>query len=139
MATGIASFETTVPSWEQWNEKFIPQCRFVILLDNIIVGWCALRLVSKRKVYRGVAENTIYVSRKFQKKGIGKTLLHYLVEQSDVHGFWTLQAGIFKQNEASIQLHKNCGFRVLGAREKIAQRDGIGHDNVLMERRSYLN
>ena len=134
--TGIATFETDVPNWEQWNEKMLPQCRFVLLKDNEVAAWCSLSAVSKRAVYGGVAENTIYVAAKFQNQGVGKKLLNHLIQASEKAGFWTLQAGIFPQNKASITLHENCGFRILGVREKIAQRDGIWHDNVIMERRS---
>jgi arsenate reductase len=138
MATGIATFETEVPSWEQWDAKFLPDCRFVALIDNEIAGWCTLSAVSKRKVYAGVAENTVYVSGKFQKRGIGKALLIHLISSSESKGFWTLQASIFPQNTASIVIHQQCGFRMIGIREKIAQRDGIWHDNIMMERRSNI-
>lgn len=134
--TGIATFETEVPSWEQWNKKMLPQCRFVVIKDEKIAGWCSLSAVSQREVYRGVAENTIYVSAESRGTGIGKKLLQHLLIESEKAGFWTIQASIFRQNKASIQLHKNCGFRIVGIREKIAQRDGVWHDNLLMERRS---
>jgi thioredoxin type arsenate reductase len=136
LATGIASFETAVPSWQQWNEKFLPACRFVVLIDTQVAAWCALSTVSKRAVYKGVAEDTIYVAERHQAKGIGKELLTYLINESEKAGFWTLQAGIFSENNASIKLHNDCGFRILGIREKIAERDGKWYDNVLMERRS---
>lgn len=135
MSTGIATFETVVPSWEEWNDKFIQPCRFVGLVENQVVAWCALSMVSKRQVYKGVAEDTIYIAKEFQGKGFGRLLLKHLIVASEQVGFWTLQAGIFAENLSSIQLHKNCGFRVVGIREKIAQRDGIWYDNVLMERR----
>lgn len=134
--TGIATFETQVPNWEQWNSKFLPTCRFVVEVDDEVVAWCALSKISKREVYRGVIENTIYVSETSRGKGIGKTLLTHLVTESEKAGFWSLQAAIFPQNQASIQLHQECGFRIIGRREKIAQRDGRWYDNVLMERRS---
>ena len=92
--------------------------------------------VSKRKVYKGVAEVTIYISGSQRGKGIGKQLLNALVAESEKEGFWTLQAGIFSENLASIQLHKYCGFRIVGVREKLGKREGKWHDNVLMERRS---
>ncbi len=136
LATGIASFETKVPSWEEWNEKFLKTCRYVAIENNEVVAWCALSAVSKRKVYKGVVEDTIYVASEFQGKGIGKTLLQHLISESEAAGFWTLQAGIFPQNKASIKLHQECGFRIMGFREKVAERDGIWHDNILMERRS---
>ncbi len=136
LATGIASFETEIPTWEKWNNKFLPDCRFVVLVDEEIAAWCALSAVSKRYVYRGVAENTIYVASKFQHKGIGKILLLHLIDESEKHGFWTLQAGIFPQNKPSIHLHESCGFRIIGIRERIGVRDGIWYDNVILERRA---
>ena len=136
MQTGIATFETKIPNWEQWNKKMLPQCRFVALKNDDVVAWCSLNAVSQRKVYRGVAENTIYVAAESRGTGVGKQLLEHLIIESEKAGFWTLQASIFRQNKASIQLHNNCGFRMVGIREKIAQRDGVWHDNLLMERRS---
>jgi phosphinothricin acetyltransferase len=136
LATGIASFETNIPDWEKWDEKFLKQCRYVALIKNEVVAWCSLSAVSKREVYKGVAEETIYVSNLHQGKGIGKKLLQYLIKESEKAGFWTLQAGIFSENKASLKLHEDCGFRIVGVRKNIAKREGKWHDNVLMERRS---
>ncbi|MBW2938520.1 GNAT family N-acetyltransferase [Aureisphaera sp. CAU 1614] len=134
--TGIATFETVVPSWEIFNEKFLPVCRFIAKKNDRIVGWCTLSAISKREVYKGVAETTIYIAKDARGKGIGKKLLQHLVFESEKAGFWTLQARIFPQNIASIELHKNAGFRVVGIKEKIGQRLGVWHDNVELERRS---
>jgi len=139
LATGIASFETQVPDWNQWNKKFLKVCRYVVLVGDQVAAWCALSAVSKRAVYQGVAEDTIYVAAKFQKQGLGKKLLEYLIGESEKAGFWTLQAGIFSENITSIRLHEKCGFRRIGVREKIAQRNGKWHDNVLLERRVLLD
>jgi len=136
--TGIATFETEVPNWNDWNKKFILNCRFVVEIDSIVVGWSALSLVSDRKVYSGVVENTIYIDPNYQGRNIGKLLLKHHITESEKLGFWTLQAAIFPQNKASITLHKSCRFRIIGFREKIAKRNGIWHDNILMERRSNL-
>ncbi|MEP2937585.1 MAG: GNAT family N-acetyltransferase [Gilvibacter sp.] len=136
LATGVASFETKIPTWSEWDSKFLPVCRFVATIDEVVIGWCALSAVSKRDVYRGVAEDTIYLSAQHRGKGWGKTLLNHLIKASEAAGFWTLQAGIFPQNKASILLHENCGFRRVGIRKQIAQRDGIWHDNILLERRT---
>jgi len=136
LSTGIASFETKVPHWELWNEKFLPICRFVAVFNQTVVGWCALSATSKREVYRGLAENTVYVSRAHQGKGIGKLLLSHLISESEKAVIWTLQANIFPQNMASIKLHEQCGFRKVGLRKQVAQRDGFWQDNVLLERRS---
>ena len=138
MDTGIATFETIVPDWEQWNTKFLPQCRFVAEADQEVLGWCALSPFSSREVYRGVAEVTIYIAEKAQHKGIGKQLLQHLIVESEHAGFWTLQARIFTENVASIKLHENYGFRQVGIREKLGMRDGVWYDNVLLERRSGL-
>ena len=139
LATGIASFETQIPDWQQWDEKFLDICRFVYMKEDQMAAWCALSAVSKRAVYRGVAEDTIYVASRFQKQGIGKKLLQHLIDESEKAGFWTLQAGIFPENESSIRLHEKCGFRRIGIRKKIAQRRGKWHDNVLLERRVAVN
>ena len=138
IATGITTFETKVPDWESWNQKYNECCRFVVEKNNIVVGWCALNKVSKRKVYKGVAEDTIYIDSDFQGKHWGRLLLRHLISESEREGFWTLQAAIFPQNKSSISLHISCGFRVIGVRKKIAQRDGIWYDNILIERRSIL-
>ena len=136
IATGIATFETKVPSYDVWNEKFIKTCRLVAVDGNQVVGFAVLSQVSKREVYKGVAEVTIYITESQRGKGIGKQLLDALVIESENEGFLTLQARIFSLNHASIELHKKCGFRIVGQREKIGKRNGVWHDNVLMERRS---
>jgi phosphinothricin acetyltransferase len=136
LATGIATFETMVPAWNSWNQKFLECCRYVLENKGEVIGWCTLSSVSIRKVYHGVAEDTIYIDPDYQGKSLGKMLLQYLITESEKNGFWTLQAVIFSQNKSSIALHKSCGFRKIGIREKIAKRDGKWHDNVIMERRS---
>lgn len=136
LATGIATFETEVPDELNWNKKFINNCQFVVEKNEVIIGWCALSHVSTRKVYKGVAECTIYISSKYRGQGIGKLLLKHLIFESEKKGFWTLQASIFSENKASIFLHESCGFRTIGFREKIAKRNKKWHDNVIMERRS---
>lgn len=136
LATGIATFETEVPTWKQWDKKFLKRCRFVASIGTEVVAWCALNPVSNRAVYRGVVEDTIYVAPQHRGKGIGKLLLKHLVSESEKEGFWSLQAAIFPENEASIQLHLDCGFRTVGTREKIAQREGKWFDNILLERRT---
>ena len=138
LGTGIATFETEVPIWEEWDKKFLKKCRFIVLIGIEVVAWCALNKVSNRSVYRGVAEDTIYVAQQHRGKGIGKFLLKYLVSESEKEGFWSLQAAIFPQNEASIHLHLDCGFRTVGTREQIAQRDGKWFDNTLLERRTSI-
>lgn len=134
--TGIATFETEVPEWEFWDKKYHSFCRFVATEQNEVLAWATLAPVSKRQVYRGVAEVSLYVARAAQGKGIGRSLLQHLVKESEAAGIWTLQSAIFSENEASIYVHQLAGFRVVGTREKIGQLNGVWHDNVFMERRS---
>ena len=136
MATGIATFETVVPDWDGWDAKFLKQCRRVAEGNTGIVGWCALTPFSNRTVYRGVAEVTIYVAASAQGLGVGQQLLRALVIASEACGFWTLLAKIFEANTSSIHLHEKQGFRKVGVLEKIGVRDGLWHNNVLLERRS---
>jgi len=136
IATGIATFETIVPSWETWDNAHLKTCRLALIDQSHIVGWAALSPVSAREVYRGVAVVSIYVSKAVRGRGIGKLLLTNLILQSETNDIWTLQSGIFSNNKASISLHQKCGFRMIGYRERIAQRDGNWMDNTLMERRS---
>ena len=136
LTTKIATFETEVPNWENWDKKFLPFCRIALIQKDAVLGWASLTAVSRREVYRGVAEVTIYIKSSHQKKGFGKLLLDELISQSEAQGIWSLQASIFRGNETSIRLHEKCGFRVLGYKEKIAKRDGIWHDTFILERRS---
>lgn len=134
--TGIATFETTVPSWEEWDQNHLENCRLVARMDEKVTGWAALSPVSSRCVYGGVAEISIYVSKEARGRGVGTLLLRRLIESSEKTGIWTLQAGIFPENEPSISLHRKCGFRVVGRRERIGKLDGKWKDIILMERRS---
>ena len=136
LATQIATFETEVPNWENWDKKFLPFCRIALVQKDEVLGWASLTAVSPRAVYRGVAEVTIYIKSSHQKNGFGKLLLEELITQSEQHGIWSLQASIFRGNDISIRLHEKCGFRVLGYKEKIAIRDGVWHDTFILERRS---
>jgi L-amino acid N-acyltransferase YncA len=136
IATGEATFETNVPGWEEWDQKHLPDCRLVARRQGCVVGWAALTPVSKRRVYAGVAEVSLYVGASARGQGIGKALLEALVRASEEAGIWTLQAGIFPENTASIGLHRACGFRTVGIRERLGQLRGVWRDVVLMERRS---
>lgn len=135
MATGIASFETEVPEWEQWNASHLAEPRLVVRRDNAVVAWAALSPVSARWCYRGVAEVSIYVGAAARGAGVGRALLEALAAASERAGLWTLQATVFADNAASLALHARCGFRVVGRRERIAERDGVWRDTVLLERR----
>jgi len=136
IATGDATFETDVPEWEEWDEQHLHHCRLVAREEARVVGWAALGPVSGRRVYSGVAEVSIYVEASARGRGIGKALLQALVMVSERVGIWTLQAGIFPENAASILLHKACGFREVGYRDRIGQMNGVWRDTVLMEHRS---
>jgi L-amino acid N-acyltransferase YncA len=134
--TGNATFETELPQWEEWDTGHLHACRLVMEEDGVIVGWAALSAVSRRQVYRGVAEHSIYVADSARGRGVGTELLGALVADSEEAGFWTLQTGIFPENEASIGLHERHGFRVVGIRERLGRHHGRWRDVVLMERRS---
>ncbi len=136
IATGEATFETEAPSWEQWDANHLPFARLVSVADSEVSGWAALSPVSRRVVYQGVAEVSVYVGEKWRGQDVGRRLLEKLIEASEAHGIWTLQAGIFPENEASIALHKRCGFRTVGVRERIGALEGVWRDTVLLERRS---
>lgn len=136
IVTGNATFEITSPTWENWNEKHLAFGRLVACEANEVIAWAALSRVSSRQVYRGVAEVSIYISANNRGKGIGKVLLTYLITESENNGIWTLQAGIFPENTASVKLHQSAGFRVIGYGEKIGQLHGIWRDTLQLERRS---
>jgi phosphinothricin acetyltransferase len=136
IATGLATFQTEATDWETWDKSHLPNCRIAAFEDNQMAGWAALSPVSSRCVYAGVAEVSIYIAENFRGKGVGKHLLLKLIDESEVAGLWTLQSGIFSDNTASIKLHEQCGFRVIGYREKIGKKDGVWKDNIIMERRS---
>jgi len=136
IATGHATFQSAVPSWEEWNNAHVSQPRLVAMEDEIILGWAALTPVSGRCVYAGVGEVSIYVAGHATGKGIGKKLLNALIEASEQHNFWTLQAGIFPENLASIKIHQDCGFRIVGKRERIGEMNGQWRDTLLLEKRS---
>jgi L-amino acid N-acyltransferase YncA len=136
IATGNATFETETPPWEKWNQGHLQSCRLVAVNSEGILGWAALSPVSTRRVYSGVAEVSVYVAAKARGHGVGTLLLQSLVEQSERCGVWTLQAGIFPENVPSVALHKSCGFREVGLRQKLGQRSGVWRDVLLLERRS---
>lgn len=134
---GNATFDKVAPTWEAWDTKHFNLCRFVLEdEDNQVVGWCALQPVSNRDCFKGVAEVSIYLDGSVQGKGLGTILLKKLILDSEEHDFWTLQAGIFPENEVSIAIHQKQGFRTVGTREKIGEMNGQWRDIVLLERRS---
>lgn len=157
IADGDATFETQVPSWADWDAAHLHRPRLVAdgcrgpapghhapgtgpgrALDGPVAGWAALSPVSERCVYGGVAEVSVYVDPAAQGRGVGRTLLAGLVEESEAAGLWTLQAGVFPENPRSLDLHERAGFRVVGRRERLGARNGVWRDVVLLERRSNI-
>jgi len=118
------------------DETHHQHSRFVLLENEIVLGWCAISPVSKRDAYKGVAEVSVYVSLNSLGKGIGNMLLEIMITASEENGIWTLYSSLFPENEGSVKLHVKNGFRKIGIREKIAQQNGIWRDTVLFERRS---
>lgn len=135
VATRNATFETDAPGWEEWDAAHRSE-RLVARAEDRVVGWAALTPVSGRCVYAGVAEVSVYVAAAAHGKGIGRALLTALIEASERAGLWTLQAGVFPENAASLELHRRCGFRDVGRRERIGRLDGVWRDVLLLERRS---
>jgi L-amino acid N-acyltransferase YncA len=136
IATGNATFQQNSPDWKEWDSAHLRACRMVARSGQDIVGWAALSPVSSRAVYRGVAEVSIYVAETARGAGVGATLMARLVAESEAEGIWTLQAGIFPENLASIRLHCNAGFRVVGTRSRLGRLKECWRDVVLLERRS---
>ena len=137
--SGNATFETEVPSWDAWNAGRSPDCRMIAEVDGRIVGFAALSPLSGRCVYDGVREVTIYIAEPARGRGVGGALLRELVAETEALGIWTLEAGIFPENKASIRIFERCGFRVLGIHERLGRfHDGRWRDVVLMERRSRI-
>ena len=137
IATGQATFQTDAPTWEDWDNSHLADLRFVAVTQTgKIVGWVALSPVSSRCVYAGVAEVSIYVSELFRGQKVGSKLLTHLVPASEQANIWTLQAGIFPENEASLKLHKKFSFRIIGVRERVGKQYGLWRNVVLLERRS---
>jgi L-amino acid N-acyltransferase YncA len=137
IAIGNATFERSAPSWEQWSTARCPEPRLVARDESGVIGWAALTPASARSVYSGVGAVSIYVDAAVARRGVGRALLEELIRASEHAGFWTLQAGIFPENAASIALHVGCGFRLVGTHERLGQMpDGRWRDVVLYERRS---
>ena len=138
IATGNSTFEQSAPDWKTWDQGHLPSCRLVARAGNEVLGWTALSPVSRRQVYAGVAEFSIYVAERARGRGIGTALLKALIEASEREGIWTLQSGIFPENTASLQLCRRFGFRMVGTRERIGCMAGRWRDVVLLERRSNI-
>lgn len=135
IATGNATFETAVPSWEAWDRSQLGDHRLVALDGGLIAGWASLSAVSERCVYAGVAENSVYVHADMSGRGVGRVLLDALVAGAESVGIWTVQTGAFPENVASLVLHEACGFRIVCRRERVGRLDGRWRDTFLLERR----
>lgn len=136
--TGQATFETEVPPWEVWDAAHLRDGRLVARSGEEVLGWAVLSSVSARRVYAGVAELSVYVGESSRGQGVGRRLLAALIARSEQMGIWTLQAGVFPENEASLALHEKAGFRTVGRRERIGKLHGRWRDVVLLERRSKI-
>ena len=136
IATRNATFETETPTWETWDAKHLADHRLVALSGSDVVGWAALGAVSDRCVYAGVAEGSVYVAAEARGRGVGRSLLEELIRRSEDAGIWTIQTGIFPENEASLRLHERVGFRVVGVRRRLGQLEGTWRDVMFLERRS---
>jgi L-amino acid N-acyltransferase YncA len=134
---GNATFESEPPSWERWNAAH-PELRLVAERDGSVVAFAAASPASSRHCYRGVGEVSVYVAEEARGAGLGRLLLDALIERSEQAGYWTLTAGVFPENEASLRLHRVCGFREVGVRERIGETGGVWRDVIWLERRSTL-
>ncbi|OPF80478.1 N-acetyltransferase [Streptomyces antioxidans] len=134
---GNATFETTAPTWEAFDAAKLPRHRHVALdTDGRVLGWIATAEVSDRCAYAGVVEHSVYVHPETRRRGAGDALLKALIASTEAAGIWTIQSGIFPENTASLRLHQQAGFRVIGTRERIGRHHGTWRDVVLIERRS---
>jgi L-amino acid N-acyltransferase YncA len=136
--TGQASFETTAPEWDAFDAGKLPGHRQVVVLDGAVVGWVAVSAVSARPVYAGVVEHSVYVDPTVQGRGVGRALLDALIASTEAAGIWTIQSGVFPENMASLRLHEQAGFRVIGTREKVGRHHHRWRDVLLIERRSRI-
>ncbi len=136
IATGQATFQIEAPEWEAWNSSHLEHSRFVAVEHGTVAGWVALSLVSSRCVYAGVAEISVYIGENYRGKGIGNALMKAVIQSSETNGIWTLHAGVFPENEASMRLHQQNGFRLVGIRERIGKMGDVWRDTALLERRS---
>ncbi len=139
LESGNITFTSKMPTYEEWDEDHIKECRFVFEEDGRVVGYTMIAPTSKRDAYKGVVELSIFVDKSVLHKGIGTKLLTTLCEETEKKGYWTLYSAIFAVNTPSIELHKKCGFRIVGTREDIARnRFGEWRSTVIMERRNTI-
>jgi len=136
IATGDATFETEVPGWDRWDASHLREHRFIALHKDNVLGWVAAARVSDRCVYAGVVEHSVYVAANERGKGVGRRLLERFILSTEAAGIWTIQTGIFPENEASLALHERVGFRIVGRRERLGKHNGVWRDVLMLERRS---
>ncbi len=136
LATGNANFSSQIPDWRQWDASHVKNCRLIATEDGHVLGWAALTAIADSCVFAGVAEISIYIAEEWRGKGVGKILLKELIQQSEANNFWTLEARVFAENAASIKIHIDNGFRIVGSRERIGKLNGVWRDTILLERRS---
>jgi L-amino acid N-acyltransferase YncA len=136
LATGNANFSQQVPDWDEWDKSHVKNCRIVALENDKVLGWAALTAISDHCVFAGVAEVSVYIAENSRGKGLGKKLLRKLIEKSEENNFWTLESRIFAENLASLKIHEENGFRIIGSRERIGRLNGVWRDTLLLERRS---
>jgi len=134
--TANATFRTEAPTWDEWNKDHLTNCRFVAKKNGEVVGWVALTPISSMSAFSGVAEVSVYIASKAAGMGLGSRLLQYVIDSSEQYKIWTIQAMIFPENIASINLHKKFGFEEVGTRKQIGKLNGVWRDVVLLERRS---
>ncbi len=135
IATRQATFETVTPTWVEFDAGKLPSHRLVATDGERVLGWAALSSTSERTCYRGVVENSVYVAQAARGSGVGRALMDALIAGARAAGFWTIETGVFPENEASVALHESLGFRVVGRRERIAELDGRWRDTLLLELR----
>ncbi|WP_188500074.1 GNAT family N-acetyltransferase [Pontibacter amylolyticus] len=138
LETGYSTFNTEVPTWEEWDRNHLPHTRLVAIENDEVLGWVALLPVSSRACYRGVAEFSIYIANRHRGRGIADQLMRAMIEESESNGIWTLQSSTFADNTTSLRLQERHGFRQIGYRDRIAQLHGVWRNTILLERRSNL-
>ena len=136
LQTGLSTFNTEVPTWEEWDRNHLPHTRLVAVESEEVLGWVALLPVSARVCYRGVAEFSIYIAARHRGRGIADRLMQALIQESEANGIWTLQSSTFADNATSLRMQERHGFRQIGYRDRVAQLHGVWRNTVLLERRS---
>ena len=135
IATRLATFETRTPTWAEFDAGRLPDHRLAAVDDGRVAGWAALSPTSSRECYAAVAESSVYIAEGSRGRGIGRALMEALLASAGAGGIWTIHAGMFPENTASLALRERLGFRLVGRFERIARLDGVWRDTVLLELR----